>query len=672
MKPAFVAFALSLCATVALGERPVFEPADLFQMQWASDPRISPDGRRIVYVRNHVDVMADRYRQNLWIVDADGRRHEALTTGGENHLQARWSPDGARIAYVGNQDGGMQLYVRWMDSGREARVAQLTQSPSGIAWSPDGAWIAFSMFVPEQRRPFVQMPTPPRGAQWAERARMIEGLVYRRDGRGYLEPGHSHIFVVPSDGGAARRVTSGDFDHGGGVSWTPDGAALVFSANRRADADYEPRGNRVYLLELDTGEITALTGESGPALSPVVSPDGRLIAFLGYEDLELAYQQNQLYVMNVDGGDVRRLAASLDRSLQDPQWSADGRALYVHYDDLGTTRVARVDLEGRATVLFADLGGTTIGRPYSGGSYSVADDGTVALTLAGTQRPAELAVYAAGAGVRRLTALNENLLGQRTLGEVETIWYESSVDGRRIQGWIVKPPRFDPERRYPMVLEIHGGPHANYGERFAVELQSYAAAGYVVLYVNPRGSTGYGQEFAQLIHHNYPGEDHNDLMDGVDALIARGYVDPNRLYITGGSGGGVLTAWAIGMTDRFRAAVVQKPVINWFNFITDIAVVATRYWFGAMPWENPNEFLRRSPYSLVGNVTTPTMVLTGEEDWRTPMSESEQYFQALKLRRVDAALVRIPGAPHNIGHRPSNLIDQILHVIGWFERYGGD
>ena len=243
------------------------------------------------------------------------------------------------------------------------------------------------------------------------------------------------------------------------------------------------------------------------------------------------------------------------------------------------------------------------------------------------------------------------------------------MDGLLIEGWIIKPPGFDAAKKYPLVLEIHGGPHANYGERFAVELQSYAAAGYVVLYTNPRGSTGYGEAFAQKIHHNYPGEDHDDLMDGVDAVIAKGYIDPERLFITGGSGGGVLTAWAIGKTDRFRAAVVQKPVINWFSFTTDISVIATRYWFGAMPWENPEEFLRRSPISLVGNVSTPTMVLTGEEDWRTPMSESEHYYQALRLQRVPAALVKIPGAPHNIGHRPSNMIDQVLHIIGWFDRY---
>lgn len=668
-------FALALVvlslALPAGAELPTFQPADLFHLQWASQPEISPDGRRVVYVRNHVDVMADRYRQNLWLVDFDGSNHQPLTTGSENHAQPRWSPDGTRIAYVGNQDGSSQLYVRWVDSGREARLAQLTQSPSALAWSPDGTRIAFSQFVPDRPKPFVQMPQAPRGAQWADRAQYIDRLVYRRDGRGYLQPGRSQVFIVPAEGGAPLQVTHGDFDHGGPVSWTPDGRALVFSANRREDADFHPRRANLFVLDLASGELRTLFENEGPATQPQVSPDGRRVAFRGYEDRELAYQQDELYVINLDGTGLQRLAPELDRAIGDLRWAADGRAVYFQYDDQGVTRVGLADLQGGMREVAGGIGGTALGRPYPGGSFSVARNGRLAFTLASTQRPAELAVADARGQVRRLTSLNENLLGQRRLGEVEEFWYESSVDGRRIHGWIIKPPDFDPARKYPLLLEIHGGPHANYGPRFAVELQSYAASGYIVLYTNPRGSTSYGQEFATLIHHDYPGHDHDDLMDGIDAVIARGFVDPERLYITGGSGGGVLTSWGIGQTERFRAAVVQKPVINWtsFAFVTDIPIVATRYWFGAMPWDDPEEYHGRSPLSLVGRVTTPTMVLTGEADWRTPMSESEQYFQALMLRGVEAALVRIPEAPHNIGHRPSNLVDQVLHVIGWFDRY---
>lgn len=671
MRFPLVVLALLAVALPARAEVPVLQPADIFQLQWASDPQVAPGGERVVYVRNQADIMADRYRQNLWLVDVDGGQHQPLTTGSENHTQPRWSPDGSRIAYVGNQDGKPQLYVRWLGNDREARLAQLTESPSSLAWSPDGSRIAFSMFVPARPQPFVQMPPAPRGAQWADRAVFIDQLVYRRDGRGYRRPGHTHVFVVPADGGAPLQVTRGDFDHGGTVSWTPDGTALVFAANRRADADFEPRRATLYRLELATGELTTLLEHEGPVIGPQVSPDGRWIAFRAFTDREQAYQQQELWLVRSNGGEPRRLAAELDRSVGTLYWASDSRGVYFQYDDFGITRVGLADLRGATREVVGGVGGASIGRPYPGASFSVARNGVIAFTQAGTQRPAEVAVATRRGKVTRLTALNENLLGQRRLGEVEEIWYESSVDGRRVQGWIIKPPGFDPARQHPLVLEIHGGPFANYGPRFSFELQSYAAAGYVVLYTNPRGSTSYGAEFAGLIDKAYPGHDHDDLMDGIDAVIAQGYVDPDRLYITGGSGGGVLTSWAIGMTDRFRAAVVQKPVINWYSFafVTDIPIIATRYWFGAMPWENAEEYLRRSPISLVGNVTTPTMVLTGEEDWRTPMSESEQYFQALKLKGVEAALVRIPEAPHSIVHRPSNAIEKVLHVIGWFDRH---
>jgi len=236
---------------------------------------------------------------------------------------------------------------------------------------------------------------------------------------------------------------------------------------------------------------------------------------------------------------------------------------------------------------------------------------------------------------------------------------------------VITPPGFDPARKYPLVLEIHGGPFAAYGPTFAAEQQLYAAAGYVVLYVNPRGSTGYGREFGNAIHHAYPGHDYDDLVSAVDAMLARGYVDPSRLFVTGGSGGGVLTAWIVGKTDRFRAAVVQKPVINWTSFVltADRYNFFWKYWFGGYPWDQPEEYARRSPLSLVGNVTTPTMVLTGEEDYRTPMSESEQYYQALRLRKVPTALVRVPGAGHGLDNRPSQLATKVAHVLAWFERH---
>ncbi|MEN8374035.1 MAG: S9 family peptidase [Gemmatimonadota bacterium] len=647
-----------------------FQPEDVFQLEWAADPRISPDGRRVAYVRMAMDVMTDRAVGSLWLVSADGSDHRPLLDEPGRASSPRWSPDGGRLAYVASDDGRSQIFVRWMSSGQTARVTQVEHAPAALAWSPDGRWLAFTMLVPGDGPQVAQLPPRPEGAEWAEPARVIERVQYRSDGDGFLEEGFTHVFVVPADGGTPRQLTSGDFDHGGSLSWTPDGEAIVLSANRRADWQLSPLDSEIQRLRVADGSLETLTSRFGPDADPVVSPDGRRIAYLGFDDTYQGYRVTQLYVMNADGSEPRSLTASLDRSVADPLWAADGRSVYFSYDDRGDTRVARVDLQGRVTDVVDGAGGLSIGRPYAGSAFSVADDGTVAYTHTAADHPSDVAV-ARGGRADRVTRLNADVLQHRALAEVEEIWYESSHDGRPVQGWIAKPPGFDPDRRYPLVLEIHGGPFANYGVRFSAEVQLYAAAGFVVLYANPRGSTSYGEEFGNLIHHAYPGDDYFDLISGVDAVIEQGYVDPDRLFVTGGSGGGVLTAWIVGRTDRFRAAVVAKPVINWYSFVltSDVPAFFYRYWFPAPPWEAAEHYLARSPISYVGNVSTPTMLLTGEEDLRTPISESEQFYTALRLREVPTAMVRIPGAYHGIAARPSNLIGKVANVLEWFGRW---
>ncbi len=473
---------------------------------------------------------------------------------------------------------------------------------------------------------------------------------------------------MAADGGAARALTSGDFDHRGPPSFTRDGSEILVAANRRNDADIEPRDSEVYAVRIADGRIRALTDRRGPDEHPVVSPDGKRVAWVGFDDRYLGYQVQQLYVMDLGGGHRQALTATLDRDVDDPQWSADGRSLYFQYEDAATTRIARVDLAGKVTVLADDLGGTDVTRPYSGGSFTVARNGRYAYTRRDPLAPAALATGTSPRDIVTLGHANELLLGARTLGQVEAVSFASSADQRRIDGWIVKPPGFDPARRYPLILEIHGGPHTNYGPSFAAEMQLYAAAGYVVLYVNPRGSTSYGEAFADLIHHNYPSQDYDDLLSGVDEVVRRGYVDPQRLFVTGGSGGGVLTAWIVGHTDRFRAAVVVKPVINWTSFVltADQTNYFYRYWFEAPPWAAQSSYWKRSPLAYVGNVQTPTMLMTGEADFRTPSSEAEQFYQALKLRKVDTALVRVPGASHDISARPSLLNAKVAYVLAWF------
>ena len=650
---------------------------DVFEVEYASDPQLSPDGATVVYRRNRLDVQTDRVRGDLWEVSADGSGHRPLVAG-VDAASPRWSPDGTRLAYVARDtdEDRRHLMVRYRETGAAVPVARLASAPGGIAWSPDGTRIAFTRFVEAEATPLATLPGPPPGATWADPPRVIESVLWRRDGAGYTKPGNVHVFVVAAEGGTPRQVTSGPYDHGGTPAWLPDGSALIVSADRRDGADFDPGDSELYRVDLATGALTVLTDRVGPDAQPAVSPDGRRLAYVGSDDRRLGYQLTNLYVLDLPAsgrpsGPPRRLLSDLDRDLQDPAWTSRGD-LVVQYDDEGTTRLARVE-DGRLRALAADVGGTSIGRPYGGGSFSVGG-GRVAFTQTAPDHPADVAVVALdGRGERRLTDLNADLFSQKRPGTVEEVWAESSADGRRIHGWVVKPPGFDAAQRYPLVLEIHGGPFANYGPRFSLEAQLYASAGYVVLYTNPRGSTSYGEDFGNLIHHAYPSQDYDDLMSSVDAVLAEGYVDPDRLYVTGGSGGGVLTAWIVGHTERFAGAVVAKPVVNWTSWLltADMYPSGAKYWFDALPWEDPDAYWARSPLAYVGDVTTPTLVLTGEDDTRTPMSESEQYYQALQLEGVPSALVRVPGASHGIAARPSGLMRKVGYVLAWFERYGG-
>jgi acylaminoacyl-peptidase len=674
MRHSLIVVALILCGVAHAGDAPtdprVLQPMDVFGLEWADAPELSPDGRSVVYQRHWFDVMKDRKRANLWIVDADGRRNRPLTSGATNDGGVAWSPDGKRLAYVAEADGKAQIFVRWIDTGESAAITHLTQGPRALSWSPDGKQIAFVARVPAESEPLAKLPTPPKGAEWSPPPKLVDRVIYRIDGAGYVDPAYTHVFVVSSDGGAPRQVTRGKYNVNGQPAWTHDGRALIVSSNLADDWEYEPLESELYRVDLDGGEPQRLTQRKGPDANPVISADGKRVAWLGFDDNGKPYQGSHVYVMDVAGGKPRALTADFDYDADGLAWDGSA-ALVFHYDDHGKTKIGRVGADGgKVQVLADDLGGTAMGRPYGGGAMSVAA-GAVAYTRGTEYRPADVALIARGGKPRSLTAFNDTLLGHKTLGKVEEITVKSSADGRDVQAWIVTPPNFDAKKKYPLLLEIHGGPFANYGPRFAPETQLYAAAGYVVVYANPRGSTSYGTEFANLIDDAYPGQDYDDLISVVDGVIARGYIDDKNLFVTGGSGGGVLTAWIVGHTDRFRAAVVAKPVINWYSFVltSDFYTVFSRYWFSAQPWEAPEAYIKRSPITYVGNVKTPTMMIVGEVDHRTPIGEAEQFYQALKLRRVDTALVRIPTASHDINERPANMIAQVLNTIGWFERY---
>jgi dipeptidyl aminopeptidase/acylaminoacyl peptidase len=673
-RTAFVVLLLVAAPVLAQAQEQSFSRMDVFDLEWVEHPRIAPDGEHVVYERGGMDVMADRRTSHLWIVGTDGTGHEKLTTREANESNPRWSPDGSKIAFTSRSDAhGTEIYVHWVASGRTARLTQLENAPSGLSWSPDGTHIAFSSHVSASEPRLVAPPDAPDGADWADAPRVETRLNHESDGSGVLDYGFDHLFVVPVEGGRARQVTSGDYHHSSRPVWTPDGEALVISANRHDDWERERRDSEIYRVALDSGAISALTERFGPAHTPRVSPDGETIAYLGYEDEVQTYQVTELRLMDADGTNRRTVETGLDRSVADVAWDENGDGLYLQYTDEGTIKIAHTNRQGDAVdVVVQGVGGTAIGRPYSGGSFSVSDAGRLAFNTADPSHPAELAVSRRGQDAPQpLTDLNGDLLDHRTLGQVEEIRYTSSTDGREIHGWVVTPPNFDPDRTYPLMVEIHGGPISNYGPNFAAEIQLYAADGYVVFYPNARGSTSYGEAFGNLLYNDFSGGEYQDIIDGVNRLVERDYLSGDSLYVTGGSAGGTSTAWIVGKTDRFRAAAVQKPVTNWISktLAADNYYGYHDYRYPGQPWENPMDYWDVSPVSLLGSINTPTIVMVGGADLRTPPWQAKQLYNGLQLRGVETAYVEFPGASHGIAQRPSQLIAKVDHVLAWFDRY---
>jgi dipeptidyl aminopeptidase/acylaminoacyl peptidase len=636
--------------------------ADFLDWATVSDPRSSPDGRQIVYTRGWIDRLNDRRRTSLHIMDADGSRPRALLEGSS----PRWSPDGSRLAYLAEgEPSGSQIFVRYMDAeGASTQVTRVTESPGAIAWAPDGRWIAFRMMVPSTAGWRVEAQATalrPRGATWTAAPRVVEKLVYRRDGLGFTADGVNHIFVVRADGGTPRQLTTGDWDAGMPV-WSPDGRTIYFSSGTRAeDAEYEWRESEIYGVDVASGEIRQLTTRRGPDSNPTPSPDGRLIAYTGYDWTTDTWVDSKLYVMNADGTGSRVLA-DIDRSPASLTWAADNSGVYFTAQSEGSQNLWFAPLRGAARQVTDGVHMLGIG--------DIRRDGTVIGTRTTFHEPGDVVSFDIRTPhrIRKLTDANGDILAGRKLGDVEELWYTSS-DGLRVQGWLIKPPDFDAARRWPLMLTIHGGPHSMYNVGFNFGWQEHAANGYLVLYTNPRGSTGYGSAFGNAIKNAYPGMDYDDLMAGVDAVIAQGYVDTDNMFVYGCSGGGVLTAWIVGHTDRFAAASANCPVTNWLSFVGTTDGASWYRNFERLPWDDPSEHLRRSPLMYVGNVTTPTMLMTGVNDLRTPMAQTEEYYQALRLLRVPTAMVRFNDEAHGTTSRPSNFIRTQLYLRDWFTKH---
>ena len=648
----------------------VFTDLDVFDLQYVKNPQISPDGSQIVFRRMTFDILKDRAVGNLWMVNSSGITNQKLTSRESSEYGAIWSPNGDRLAFISSTDEGSEIYIYWKNTSKFARISQLEGSPSNLAWSTNGKDLAFTMKVKTTPPILVNMPKKPKGAQWAKTARITDRLYHESDGQGYIDAGFTHVFLISSEGSGIVQLTSGEFNHTGPLSWSKDNSKVYFTSNRSDSWEYDFRNSELYSVNVENYIIQVLTDRKGPDFNPKESPNGKYIAYLGYKDKVQAYQNTQLSIMDVDGKNKRVLSLNVNSSINSFQWDSNNKGIYYSYDKFGDTKIAYLNLDGSSRDLAENLGGNSIGRPYGGGSFSVSNNGVIAYTNTSYKHPSELTIVKDKKS-KQITNLNSKLLENRILGKVEEIWYKSSFDNRDIQGWVVYPPNYDSSKSYPFLVENHGGPISNYGSRFSAEMQLFAAAGYVVFYPNPRGSTSYGEEFANLLHHNYPAEDYLDVMDGVDFCIKNGIAKEDRLYVTGGSAGGSMTAWIVGKNNRFEAAVVVKPVMNWISK----TLTADNYFqysdtrLAGQPWDNFQQYWDFSPISLVGNIQTPTMVMVGMEDLRTPPSEAKQLYHALKLRKIPTVLVEIPEASHGIANRPSNLITKVAHVLAWLKKY---
>jgi dipeptidyl aminopeptidase/acylaminoacyl peptidase len=653
---------LALTSSLAAQSKPrLLDKDTFFDMESIGGVNISPDGKQIVFSRSWVDKLKDQYRSTLWIVDVDSGRVRELTTGSRSDSSPVWSPDGKRIAFLSDRDGTNQLHVMWIDTREIAQLTRLEYAPGNIRWSPNGKWIAYTSFVPDTDPILnVKLPERPRGAEWARPAVIVDRLQWGADGRGPLPRGFTHAFVIDAIlGGTPRQITSGKFNHNS-PEWSTDGKTIYVGGLRKPDADYLRNDSEIYAIDVATLSISALTDRIGPDGNPTVSPKGDWIAYSGYDDKKFTNHISSIYLMDKAGGSKRLWVGRLMSSPQIVAWALDGSGLYYSVEEKGSSHLYFAPVTGSPRKVTDGV------QMLNGLSFS--DTGQAAAVQTIFTRPGSLVTFnlRSPGTIKELVDVNQDVLDGRKLGEAEELWY-TSKDGLKVQGWLIKPANYEAGRKYPMVLWIHGGPWSMYSIAFNWAFQNFAANGYAVLYTNPRGSTGYGQDFVNGIQYSYPGKDFDDLMAGVDAALAKGFIDEKNLFVCGGSGGGVLTAWIVGHTDRFAAAVSMRPVINWHSFVGTTDGASWYNQFQKYPWEDPMEFAVRSPLHYVANVKTPTMVMTGEADLRTPMSQSEEFYRALKMLKKETLLVRMPDEFHG-WRRPSHQLLQQLYLQAWFEK----
>lgn len=685
---------LCLFAAIVPAQKRSITETDLFDFVWVGDPQISPDGTRVAFVRVTVNSSKTNYDTSVWSVRTDGSSEPVRLTSGLRDTTPRWSPDGRYLAFVraGETPGPTstpQIFLLPTSGGEAFAVTTVPRGAGGPVWSPDSKWIAFGSSA--NRDDIAKQGKPPAPGERESDVRVISRAVYRFDGGGYLDPTRpNHLWVVatpnsPADRPSPKQLTSGQFAEGN-FTWATDNSRIYFSTNRNPEPYYESARTQIYSVAPSGGEPALLTRLDLGVGALSLSPDGRRFAFVASANHTpvKSYTQPDLWVLDVaPSAQPKNLTTAFDFDIGSgltgdqappraaggnlPIWSSDGRSLTVGFAKEGRLNLATVDsTSGNLTEL-------TKGD-HAVMSYRMTNDRRRLVYLLSTPtRVGDLfAADPNGLNFRQLTRFNDALMSKLNLTEPDDVWYPS-FDGKRAQTWIQKPPDFDPNKKYPLILNIHGGPHAAYGYVFSHEFQWMAAKGYVVVYPNPRGSTSYGQEFGNIIQHAYPGDDHKDLMLAVDETIRRGYIDTKKLGITGGSGGGVLTNYAVTQTDRFAAAVSQRDISNWASwwYTADFAQFQPS-WFKGAPFEDVEGFSERSAITHVAKIKTPMMFILGEADWRTPpYAGGEELFRALKYRKVPTVMVRFPNEGHELSRsgQPWHRIERLQHIVGWFDKW---
>ena len=675
------------------GRRPIAE-TDVKKFVWSADPQVSPDGKTVAFVRVDVNEKKDDYDTSIWLVATDGKTPPRRFTAGPRDSAPRFSPDGSLLAFlrVGEKDGKRQppqLHLIPLWGGDPRAITDLPKGASAAVFSPDGKTIAFTSSTTDEDIRLAK--NPPKDAAKESDVRVITRAVYRANGGGYNDPTRkAQIYAVTlSDGSATdpRRVSNDAFG-AAGPTFSKDGATIYYRSLHVKEPYYEDSRSQIWTVPAAGGESKLAFEFEGGIGDFEFSPDGSRLAFSGSKNMKptRSFDQSDLFMADVANGAIgapRNLTADYDYEIgggvggdQAPPrggsaggllWSADGHSIIVKVGEQGRANLKRIDT--RTGVVTALTIGDQDIQQYS----ASADTKTIVALISNTVTLGDLNHVDLAAGkATRLTSFNDALFAGLDLTPAEDVWY-TSFDGKKIHTLVQKPPHFDPTKKYPLILNIHGGPHSAYGHTFFHEMQWMAAKGYIVLYPNPRGSTTYGQDFANIIQHRYPGDDSRDLLIGVDEMVKRGWADPGKVGVTGGSGGGVLTNWIVTRDHRFKAAVSQRSISDWAGFwYTADFVLFQPSWFKAAPWQDPKDFAARSAITFVGNVKTPLMLIEGEDDLRTPPSDGgEQMFRALKYMKIDTVMVRFPGETHELSRsgKPSHRVERLRHLVGWFDKY---